>query len=175
MGKNIVKINRAPVLTLWAAVVAERLGFDEEEALTLGKAMAGYTAQAKGQWLGIYEEKERKESESPPPEPDLVFVNLMGRTLPALMTPVGIRAAEKGQPSDPESVRRYLKSKFGENLDSVTEAMRALARSVPVDRLETEAYGLYERFRPKVEKGKRGWGAEGELDLDKISGLRRTS
>ena len=175
MGKNIVKTNRAPVLTLWAAVVAERLGFDEEEALTLGKAMAGYTAQAKGQWLGIYEEKERSESEPRPVEPDLVFVNLMGRSLPALMTPEGIRAAEKGKPSDPESVRRYLKGKFGEHLDDVTTAMRALAGSYPLDRLETEAYGLYERFRPKVERGKRGWGAEGDLDLDKISGLRRTS
>ena len=29
-----IKINRAPVLTLWATVVAERLGFDEESALT---------------------------------------------------------------------------------------------------------------------------------------------
>ena len=175
MGKNVVKINRAPVLTLWAAVVAERLGFDQEEALTLGKAMAGYTAQAKGQWLGIYEEKERNASEPRPVEPDLVFVNLMGRSLPALMTPVGIRAAEKGQPSDPESVRRYLKSKFGENLDSATEAMRALARSFPVDRLETEAYGLYERFRPKVEKGKRGWGAQGGLDLEAIERLREAA
>ena len=34
-----IKINRAPALTLWAAVVAERLGFDE--ALTLGRAVAG--------------------------------------------------------------------------------------------------------------------------------------
>jgi len=31
-----LSINRAPVLTLWAAVVAERLGFEWEEALTLG-------------------------------------------------------------------------------------------------------------------------------------------
>ncbi len=31
-----IKINRAPVLTLWAAVVAERLGFRRDEALTLG-------------------------------------------------------------------------------------------------------------------------------------------
>ena len=29
-------INRAPVLTLWAAVVAERLGYDRAAALTLG-------------------------------------------------------------------------------------------------------------------------------------------
>jgi hypothetical protein len=31
-----ISINRAPVLALWAAVVAHRLGFDEDEALTLG-------------------------------------------------------------------------------------------------------------------------------------------
>jgi hypothetical protein len=34
-----VMINRAPVLTLWAAVVAEMLGFDYDEALTLGRAV----------------------------------------------------------------------------------------------------------------------------------------
>jgi hypothetical protein len=27
-GTAVIEINRAPVLTLWAAVVAERLGFD---------------------------------------------------------------------------------------------------------------------------------------------------
>lgn len=37
---NIV-INRAPVLTLWAATVAERTGFERDEALSLGKAVAG--------------------------------------------------------------------------------------------------------------------------------------
>jgi hypothetical protein len=42
-GGNI-RINRAPVLTLWAAVVAERLGFDRDTALTLGQAVAGLSA-----------------------------------------------------------------------------------------------------------------------------------
>ncbi len=36
-----VIVNRAPVVTLWAAVVAEVLGFEHDEALTLGRAMAG--------------------------------------------------------------------------------------------------------------------------------------
>ena len=42
-GSNIRKVtaNRAPDLTLRAAVVAERLGFDHAEALTLGRAVAG--------------------------------------------------------------------------------------------------------------------------------------
>ncbi len=35
--KSSVMINRAPVLTLWAAVVAEVLGFEQDEALTLGR------------------------------------------------------------------------------------------------------------------------------------------
>jgi hypothetical protein len=33
---STISINRAPVLTLWAAVVAERLGFEWDEVLTLG-------------------------------------------------------------------------------------------------------------------------------------------
>ena len=41
MADNAIQINRAPVLTLWGAVVAERLGHDPDAALTLGKAMAG--------------------------------------------------------------------------------------------------------------------------------------
>ena len=45
MANKKVKINRAPVLTLWATVVAERLGYDEETALTLGKAVAGLNAR----------------------------------------------------------------------------------------------------------------------------------
>lgn len=30
-------INRAPVMTAWAVIVAERLGFEREEALSIGK------------------------------------------------------------------------------------------------------------------------------------------
>jgi len=48
MAKTI-RINRAPVLTLWAAVVAERLGFHWDEALTLGKALAVTTALGAGE------------------------------------------------------------------------------------------------------------------------------
>jgi hypothetical protein len=169
-----ITINRAPVLTLWAAIVAERLGFDEAAALTLGRALAGYTAQSKGQRLGIYHPRAADEGEHPAKgeEQDLVYVNLMGRSLPARITPDGVRASERGHAADPESVRRYLKGKFGENLASADQALRALADSIPPDRLDVEAYGLYERFRPAVERGKRGWGAEGVLDLDEIRSLR---
>ncbi len=52
-----IRVNRAPVLTLWAAIVAEQLGHPWETALTLGRAVAGSSAQAKARRLGIAEEK----------------------------------------------------------------------------------------------------------------------
>lgn len=45
-----VSINRAPVLTLWVAVVAERQGFSREAGLTFGKAISGMLAQSKGRY-----------------------------------------------------------------------------------------------------------------------------
>ena len=63
MPKHTIQINRAPVLTLWAAVVAERLGYDSAAALTLGRAVAGLNAQAKGRRLHIFEESAAAGSE----------------------------------------------------------------------------------------------------------------
>jgi len=47
-GRSSVMVNRAPVLTLWAAIVAEVLGFEHDEALTVGRAVAGLNAYSKG-------------------------------------------------------------------------------------------------------------------------------
>jgi hypothetical protein len=55
-----IAINRAPVLTLCATVVAQRLGFDEDEALTLGRAVAGLNAYSKGRRLGLFKPHEEK-------------------------------------------------------------------------------------------------------------------
>ncbi len=172
MAQDKVKVNRAPVLTLWAAIVAERLGYDREAALTLGRAVAGLNAQSKGQSLGIFHPAERQTAEgagkgepvAPPPE----RVPLLGRAVEVVHTPEGLRAASKGVPVHPESVQRYLESKFGPALPEVSEALRTLAATLPPERLEEEAYALYERFRPAVPRGKAGWGAAGELDLEQI-------
>ena len=66
MAAKRIKINRAPVLTLWAAVVAERLGNDRDTALTLGKAVAGLNAQSKGRRLGIFKEDESRRARPSP-------------------------------------------------------------------------------------------------------------
>ena len=42
---SMIQVNRAPVLTLWAAIVAERLGHDADAAITLGRAVAASSAR----------------------------------------------------------------------------------------------------------------------------------
>jgi hypothetical protein len=116
--RNPITINRAPVLTLWAAVVAARLGFDEDEALTLGKAVAGLNAQAKGRRLGIFKPHEEKPHKARKRERGEEFwIEVFGRPVPAINTDEGIRAVKGAEPIDPDGVRRYLQSKFGDDLD----------------------------------------------------------
>lgn len=170
-----VKINRAPVLTLWAAVVAEELGYSAETALTLGKVLAGLNAQSKGQRLGIYEPSQEKQPKDDPGKRSEKVrqeaVRLLGRQIPVLEADEGLRAAEKGKATDPKAVQRYLEQKFKDQLPEARLAMQALASSLSKEVLERRAYELYEEFRPEIPEGKRGWGSAGELDLDKIRRL----
>jgi hypothetical protein len=167
-----ISINRAPVLTLWAAVVAERLGFSADESLTLGKAVAVLNAQAKGRRLGIFKPHEtaaRQAREKSHGEE--VWIEICGRPVPAKNTPQGICAIHGADVIEPQSVERYLQQKFGENLGSVRSAMQRPAKSYDRQTLADVAYSLYERFRPEIPEGKKGWGAKGELDLGLIQCL----
>ena len=170
-----ITINRAPVLTLWAAVVAERLGYERDAALTLGKAVAGLNAQSKGRVLGIYGPPKGPEGGGGPTKRvglgEDFWVTLCDRGVPCQHTDDGIRAVVKDKPIDPAAVDRYLDGKFGGDLDRVQQAMGELARAFQPDRLADAAYSLYERFRPEIPPGVRGWGAKGELDLDFIRSL----
>ncbi len=162
-----LKINRAPVLTLWAVIVAERLGYKRDAALTLGKAVAGLDAQSKGKRLGIYEEREKTPEEKKQARKEN-RVELMGRQVPVVETEQGLRATVKGRPVNPDSVERYLGSKFGETLPDVRKSMEELAGSFKRGELARKAYSLYVDFRPNIPAGVKGWGAKGELDLGRI-------
>jgi len=174
MANKKIKINRAPVLTLWSAVVAERLGHDTETALTLGKAVAGLNAQSKGRRLGIYDEKseeEKKEDKKKEKAAKPEFIELLGRGIPIVKTPKGPRASIKGETIHAGSVETYLKQKFKDDLDDTRAAMEKLAKAYTPKQLEGKAYDLYEKFRPEIPEGTKGWGAKGELDLTYIRSL----
>jgi len=167
-----IQINRAPVLTLWATVVGEVLGFNPQEALSLGKAVAGLNAQTKGRRLGIFKPSPDKvRSERDKKRGEDFWIELCGRAIPAVNTDDGVRAVVKDKPIDPAPVDRYLRSKFGDALDSAREAMEGLAKSVGADQLSERAFGLYEQFRPQIPAGVPGWGAKGELNLERLRSM----
>lgn len=173
MSGSAITVNRAPVLTLWATVVAQRLGCKEDLALTLGKAVAGLTAQSKGQRLGIYKKRSEaeKEAQREKEKGGDYFVPVCGRRIPVRETDDGPRALAKDKPIDPDSVRRYLDKAFGDELDKVRDAMTELAKAYKKDDLDQQAFDLYADFRPAVASGQKGWGQKGELDLKRIRSL----
>ncbi len=172
MAIDAVTVNRAPVLTLWAAIVAERLGFTHDEALTLGRAVAGLNAYSKGKALGIFkptpkEVRAKREAKAK----QVLQVELLHRAVPVVQTPEGLRALSKEQPIAPASVERYLSSKFGDALGPVSAAMAELADSRDPEELASAAYGLYEQFRPAIPGGEAGWGAAGTIFLGENTGV----
>jgi hypothetical protein len=174
MTAKSIYVNRAPVLTLWASVVAQRLGFDEDEALTLGKAVAGLNARSKGRRLGIFKPHEQKPTNARKKERgEEVWIEVCGRPVPAKNTDDGLRAVKGTQVVDPDEVRHYLEGKFGENLKVVRSAMQKLAKSFKPRELAANGYGLYEQFRPSIPEGVKGWGAKGDLDLGLIERLAK--
>jgi hypothetical protein len=151
--RRTVLINRAPVLTLWATLVAERLGFDHETALTLGRAVAGLNAYAKGVSLGLFEPSSKaidehlKKAEARAG----LKVDLLHRAVPVVRTAEGLRALSKDRPISSADVDRYLRGKFGEDFEQVGRAMEKLAHSLPQRELARLAYHLYEEFAPKSQ------------------------
>jgi len=92
-----IKVNRAPVLTLWAAVVAEQLGHPPETALSLAKAVAGTAARAKARRLGIAEESDQaKERADAAPTKPQETTQLLDRQIRLTHDKDGVVLAEGG-------------------------------------------------------------------------------
>ncbi|MCX6093903.1 MAG: hypothetical protein NTY63_03665 [Candidatus Bipolaricaulota bacterium] len=159
-------MNRVPVLTLWATIVARRLGYDEDEALTLGKAIAGQTAAAKGKRLGLYAGKTASEAEALREERQArgaESIEFMGRVIPCLRTDKGLRTLDDVRPADPAAVRRYLESKFGDALPASARASKALRRvSSPMNWRRPPWTSTCGSARP-VRQGRRVGGSEDAL------------
>lgn len=166
-----IVVNRAPVLTLWAAIVAERLGHPADTALTLGRAVAGSAARAKARSIGREETKADRDAETPRLREDHVTapVMLLGKTIRLLPNDDGeLRAADGDQPADPAPVQRYVAKAFGDHLADVRAAMEELAARYEPTELNRIGFRLYEKFRPDVPPGAEGWAKKAVLDVEKI-------
>jgi hypothetical protein len=111
-----IRVNRAPVLTLWAAVVAERLGYPPETALTLGRFVEGSSARAKARRLGIIEEKqdtEERHAKAAELKPRRQTVHLLGRDIPVLAAGDGtLPAKDDGKWARGACTTRPSRSRF---------------------------------------------------------------
>ena len=87
-----------------------------------------------------------------------VTVDLLNRAVLAKQTDEGLRALSGESPIHPESVQKYLEGKFGDALEDVSNAMLGLAKSLPPAHLAQKAFSLYDKFRPEIIPGKKGWG-----------------
>ena len=113
--RSQVMINQAPVLTLWAAVVgAEVLGFEHDQALTLGRAVAGLNTYSKGVSLGLFQPmpREVKEQRRKMRKEENVTVDLLHRAVPAKHTDEGLGGLSLKSPIHAGSFEKYLESNF---------------------------------------------------------------
>jgi hypothetical protein len=163
-----IRVNRAPVLTLWAAVVAGRLGHPPETALSLASHVAGTAARAKARRLGLAEDAGHRDAEGTARPRETT--RLLGKEVPLAHDADGqvLADAGGGKPAPPSPIEAYVSRAFGKHLPEVRTAMEDLAARYEPGELNRIGFRLYERFRPEVPTDVSGWGARGELDLEAI-------
>ena len=124
---------------------------------TLGKAVAGLTAHAKGRRLGICKpHKERAKKGREKERGERFLIEVCGRPVPATNTDDGIWAVRGRNAIDLDSVLHFLEDKFGENLKTVQSAMRKLSKAYKPQELAHDTHRLYERFRPTSRRARSG-------------------
>ena len=138
--------------------------------MTFGRAIATRFAKTKGLSLGViassqYPQRVGKFS--------VDEAKALGQMLHVIWTREGMRACDdEGHAISSLSALRYLQNAFGNALAGVKAAMKELADSyTDPELLDSEAYALYTHFRPSVASREAGWGAKGDLDLNRLKAL----
>jgi len=163
-------INRAPIMTTWAMVVAERLGFRREEALSIASVYTEMNAVSKGSSLGIIKKDQSAAGEvlASPSQP---HIDLMGRRIPLLSDKDGQWRAltPAGTPVWPESAYSYMTNALRQTTPYIIGAMRLLAATYTAAELNQKGFGFYASFRPQVEQ----WGGRSTVRCKDILELRK--
>ncbi|KAH9951615.1 hypothetical protein B0H21DRAFT_716738 [Amylocystis lapponica] len=163
-------VNRAPVMMAWAFIVAERLGFQREEALSIASVYTEMNAITKGVSLGIFDSGTQKGREASQ-HGSQPYVDLMGRrSVPLYQTAdARWRALSTGAPVAPSAAFSYISRALRQTTPHVLGALRLLAASYAPAQLNAKGFALYADFRPSVD----GWGKKAELRCNAILALRK--
>ncbi|KAL0576922.1 hypothetical protein V5O48_005068 [Marasmius crinis-equi] len=165
--KSVV-INRAPLMTIWATVVAERMGFKREEALSIASVYTEMNAISKGVTLGIFEEGKEKglDASRGGTQP---YVDFIGRRPLYQTQEEDWRALLKGTPAKPSAAYGYISRSFRQTTPYITGSLRLLANSFTSQEINDKAWSLYIRFRPEVNE----WGKRSQVKCLDILTLRK--
>jgi len=156
-------------MTAWATIVAERLGFEREEALSIASVYTDMNAISKGVSLGLFDESRKKKIE-PIKDGTQPYVDLLGRRIPLYQTRTETwRALTNASPALPSTAYSYISRAFRQTTPYVIGALRLLAESFPPPELNEKGFALYAEFRPDVD----GWGKRGEVRCEQILSLRK--
>ncbi|KAI0307152.1 hypothetical protein B0F90DRAFT_1807827 [Multifurca ochricompacta] len=173
--KSVV-VNRAPIMMAWACVVAERLGFSREEALSIASVYTSMNAINKGVSLGIYDKKREVELKAAQAGGAQPYVDLLSRRVPLYCTATGswrgftTEDSGGGGGASPAAAYGYITRALRQTTPAVLGAMYLLAQSYsdPME-LNRMGFSLYADFRPDVNE----WGKRGELRCETLLGLRK--
>lgn len=154
-----IKINRAPVLDLFASCAAqfEHPDLSWETCLSLGSAVASICAISKGRSIGKIPEKDT----------DKVSDHKKDETISVLGFDVTVRdgLAYVGDQKKPAN-ESYLKHKYGERFDEVKIAISEALSSWKghEEEFSKKGFHMYEKFRP----GGGQWGQQGGLEVENV-------
>ncbi|KAF5387763.1 hypothetical protein D9615_000477 [Tricholomella constricta] len=161
-------VNRAPLMTAWATIVAERLGFRREEALSIASVYTEMNAVTKGVSLGIYESGKERGMEAVKGGSQS-YIEFMGRRPLYQTQGQQWRALSNGTPVKPSVAFSYISRAFRHTTPHVIGALKLLANSFATEEVNRLAWGLYAEFRPAVDQ----WGGRSEVKCSTILGLRK--
>lgn len=174
-----LKINRAPVLHLWAACVAQQVdsSLPWKSCLSAGSAISTLAAISKGRAIGaidkadeansVDKQKEREKRRAKTEKAKTKELRVM--TFNLKFNDQGLALLQGEGKNYPEEL---LVRKYGgeEAYRATKEAFQSslAAWTGRKDELNRSAFHMYEKFRPNVPPGQAGWGRKGELNLQHI-------
>ena len=157
---SVVFINRAPVLQLWTTCCCKILGFSDVEALAIAGALVREASEQKRKLVGLYVEK---------PAP-------VGPSEPKVTHQVLGMEVQIAQDSDDVEIAadwslKYITKAFDNDFLAFYNAMMQRATQMGSEMVVGYAgYAEYERFRPPVSGGARGFGEKGRFRLGAVLG-----
>ncbi|ETI21052.1 hypothetical protein G647_07395 [Cladophialophora carrionii CBS 160.54] len=175
-----VIINRAPVLQLWAACVAQKLypNLSWSTHLSIGSAVSALCAISKGRAIGTIdqpnddpdkkaekEKKKRSAEKGADDEVDVMSFKLLLEDGSAIVSGTPQKANEAAL------IKKYGEAEYARTKKTMEEAIDMFEARAKKGELNRTAFHMYEEFRPSVQHGQGGWGKKGELRLEKIREL----